>query len=50
MIVVDESIDNALVLQAVADWYPGRVVSIRSLRPATLIHDETIPTLLHQAK
>lgn len=50
MIVVDESIDNALVLQAIADWYPGRVVSIRSLRPATLIHDETIPTLLHQAK
>jgi len=50
MIVVDESIDNALVLQAIAGWYPGRVVSIRSLRPATLIHDETIPTLLHQAK
>ena len=50
MIVVDESIDNASVLQAIADWYPGRVVSIRSLRPDTLIQDETIPTLLHQAK
>ena len=50
MLVVDESIDNALIQQAIADWYPGRVVSIRSLRPATLIHDETIPTLLHQAK
>lgn len=50
MIVVDESIDNALVLQAIADWYPRRVVSIRSLRPTTLIHDETLPTLLRQAK
>lgn len=50
MIVVDESIDNASVLQAIANWYPGRVVSIRSLRPATLIYDETIPTLLHQSR
>ena len=50
MIVVDESIDNALIQRSIADWYSGRVVSIRSLRPATLIHDETIPTLLHQAK
>jgi len=49
MIVVDESVDNVLVLKAIADWYPGRVVSIRALRPATLIHDEVIPTLLHQA-
>ncbi len=48
MIIIDESIDNASIIDAVAAWYPGRVLSIRALRPATLILDETIPTLLHR--
>lgn len=50
MIVFDENIHQQSLMEAVASWYPGRVVSIKTLRPGTTIPDEAIPTLLHQAK
>jgi hypothetical protein len=50
MIVVDESIENALIIKSIATWYQGRVVSIRSLRSGTLIHDEAIGSILYQVE
>jgi hypothetical protein len=49
MIVVDESIHNLRTLQAIAAWYPGRVISIKQLRPNTNIKDDGIAMLLQQA-
>jgi hypothetical protein len=37
-------------MEAVAAWYRGRVVSITTLRPGTIIKDEAISTLLQQVK
>lgn len=46
MIVVDEQLDRGLVITALSEWYPGRVLSIGALRPNTVIKDEVIPSLL----
>lgn len=48
MIVVDESIESGLIIQAIAAWYPGQVLSIRKLRPGTLVKDDAVDTLLAQ--
>lgn len=48
MIVVDESIESNLVIRSIATWYPGQVISIRKLRPGTLVKDDSIATLLLQ--
>ncbi len=50
MIVFDENIHQQSLMEMVARWYRGRVVSIRALRPGTHIQDEAISALLGQAK
>jgi len=49
MIVIDESIHEPGIIHAIAAWYQGQVLSIRKLRPGTLIKDDAIPALLSQA-
>ena len=46
MIVLDENLHDQRIVVAIAGWYAGQVVSIRSLRPGTVIKDEAIPVLL----
>ena len=48
MIVLDESLDNDLLVTAIARWYHGRVLSICTLRPDTLVKDDAVPVLLRQ--
>lgn len=50
MIVVDETIQDNRIIHAIAEWYPGQVISVMDLRPATLIKDDGIPTLLSKVK
>ena len=49
MIVVDESIHSFHTLRAIADWYPGTVLSIVQLRLSTIVKDDGVPMLLQQA-
>jgi hypothetical protein len=49
VIVVDENIQDVGVIQSIASWYPGKVVPVTSLRLQTLVKDDGIVTLLHQA-
>jgi len=49
MIVVDENIHDHRIMEAISAWYPGQVVSVTTLRPASLIKDDAIPALLLQA-
>ncbi|MCE7985666.1 MAG: hypothetical protein DYG89_31195 [Caldilinea sp. CFX5] len=49
MIVVDENIQDDLVIRTIASWYPGQVISVTALRLQTLIKDDGIAMLLHQA-
>lgn len=50
MIVIDESIQDTRIIRSIGDWYPGQVISIMDLRPATLIKDDGIATLLNKVK
>lgn len=50
MIVVDEQIHGRRIRDAIAAWYPGQVVSIKHLRPNTLVKDDAIPSLLRQVR
>src|SRR5262249_15705818 len=50
MIVFDENMRQRNIMDAVAAWYRGRVISVTVLRPNTLIKDEAIPTLLRSAQ
>jgi hypothetical protein len=45
MIVVDENIARQSVLAGLR-WYGGKVVPLKALRPATVIKDDAIPSLL----
>src|SRR5262249_52137351 len=38
------------IMDAVAAWYRGRVISVTVLRPGSIINDEAIPTLLRSAQ
>ena len=49
MIVIDENLHDQRVMQTVASWYPGQVVSVTTLRPGSVIKDEAIPALLLKA-
>ncbi len=49
MIVLDESIQDDLLRNAIAAWYSGKVELIENLRPDTIIKDEAMPTLLRRA-
>ena len=46
MIVLDENLKDQILLNAIANWYPGTVTHIKSFRPLTVIKDDAIPTLL----
>jgi len=48
MIVIDEDLHDHRIMEVIAAWYPGRVVSVTTLRPGSLIKDEAIPGLLCQ--
>lgn len=50
MIVLDEELQGLGLEEAICRWYRGAVVIIKQLRPATVIKDEVIPSLLCQAK
>jgi hypothetical protein len=50
MIVFDENMHQRIIMDAVAAWYRGRVISVTVRRPPTLIKDEAIPTLLRSAQ
>lgn len=50
MIVLDEELQGLGLEEAISAWYRGSVILIKSLRPGTVIKDEAIPSLLHQAK
>jgi hypothetical protein len=49
MLILDENIWNLQIEEAFRAWYRGQVISINSLRPATLIKDDSITKLLHSA-
>ncbi len=42
MIVFDENMQQRSIMDAVAAWYRGRVISVTVLRPGTIIKDEAI--------
>lgn len=46
MIVVDENIHDHRTMEAISAWYPGRVISVTTLRPRSVIKDDAIPGLL----
>jgi hypothetical protein len=50
MIVFDENMHQRSIMDAVAAWYRGRVISVTVLRPNTIIKDEAMPTLLCSAQ
>ena len=50
MIVVDENLQNRQLIAEIATWYKGQVVSVLTLRPTTLIHDDSITLLLQQVR
>ncbi len=50
MIVLDENVHRLAVSNAIERWYPGQVISITDLRPASTIKDEAVPTCLRRAK
>ena len=48
MIVLDENLDQQRVLLPLANRFKGKVISVRDLRPGTVIKDEAIPAILCQ--
>jgi hypothetical protein len=50
MIIVDENLQNRHLISEISTWYKGRVKSVLALRPATVIKDDGIMTLLRQQR
>jgi hypothetical protein len=48
MIVLDELLSNLRMRSAIRDWYLGKVVYVRELRPGTVIKDDVVPRLLRR--
>jgi hypothetical protein len=48
MIVLDENLHDRRIIAAISTWYPGRVVSVTTLRPQSVFKDEAIPDLLRK--
>lgn len=46
MIILDESLMDQRIIDAIARWYPGKVTDITTLRPRTIIKDDIVPQLL----
>lgn len=49
MIVLDEHLHGGRSIAAVSSWYRGRVISVTTLRPRSVIKDDAIPSLLRGA-
>jgi hypothetical protein len=50
MIVLDEQLQGLELEDAIARWYRGTVLVVKTLRPGTVIKDDAIPTLLRRLK
>jgi len=50
MIVLDEQLLGRGLEVEIARWYRGTVCFITDIRPASVIKDDAMPTLLHQQK
>src|SRR5262245_42586630 len=50
MIVLDEQLQGLELEDAIAHWYRGTVLTVKTLRPGTVVKDDTIPTLLRRLK
>jgi hypothetical protein len=50
MIVLDEQLNDLRIRQAVEHWYKGKVTLITEHRPATLVDDEEVASILHRLK
>jgi hypothetical protein len=50
MIVLDEHLQGVRLEETIAQWYRGRVCFISSLRPGSVIKDESIPHLLRSER
>ena len=50
MIVLDEQLNDAQIIAPIERWYTGKVITVQALRPATLIKDDAISSLLVQQK
>lgn len=48
MIVLDEEIHDPDLAVQIGVWYKGSVISVKSLRPRTLVKDDSMPTLLRR--
>lgn len=46
MIVLDENLDEQRVRGRLSGRYQGKIVSVRDLRPRTVIKDDAVPALL----
>jgi len=46
MLVLDEQLKDHHLIAAISAWYPGSVTHIQTLRPATIVKDDNIATLL----
>ncbi|MEK7728252.1 MAG: hypothetical protein AAB354_07535 [candidate division KSB1 bacterium] len=50
MLILDENLHDHRLEAAFASWYRGAVTSIIQLRPASIIKDDVVPTLLRTVK
>ena len=50
MIALDEQLQGLDLEDAIARWYRGTVLVVKTLRPGTVIKDDAIPTLLRRLK
>ena len=50
MIVLDEQVADPRIIQAIEDWYPGKVISISEARPRSQVLDQEIPALLRHLR
>jgi hypothetical protein len=48
VIVLDENLDEQRVRAPIKVWYKGKVISLRELRPGTVIKDDPVPARLCQ--
>lgn len=48
MIVLDEEIHDPDLAAQIGTWYKGSVISVKTLRPHTLVKDDSMPTLLRR--
>lgn len=46
MLVLDEQLKDHHLIAAISAWYPGAVTHIQTLRPATVVKDDNVATLL----